>query len=98
MESLFVYGTLQDPQVQARVFGRVTPGQPDVLPGYSKSNITINGSVYFIARNDPSGAISGLVLDVTPAELVEIDHYEGDDYRRVRVRLQSGRESWVYCA
>lgn len=98
MEALFVYGTLQDPQVQSRVFGRVVAGLPDSLDGYRKGEITISSSVYFIAIEDTFGVIDGLVLEVTSAELVEIDAYEGDDYRRVRVRLRSGREAWVYCA
>jgi gamma-glutamylcyclotransferase (GGCT)/AIG2-like uncharacterized protein YtfP len=98
MDALFVYGTLQDPQVQERVFGRVVAGLPDMLDGYRKGEITINGNVYFIAVEDAAGAIAGLVLEITPAELVEVDTYEGDDYRRVRVWLRSGREAWVYCA
>ncbi len=98
MDSLFVYGTLQDPQVQARVYGRVTPGQPDTLPGYRRGEIALGGSVYFIAIEDASASISGLVLNVTSAELAEIDRYEGEDYRRVRVVLASGRSAWVYCA
>lgn len=97
METLFVYGTLQDPQVQARVFGRIVQGQPDTLGGYRKSQITINGNVYPIAVEDASSVIAGWVLEVTAAELVAIDAYEGNDYRRVRVHLRSGREAWVYC-
>lgn len=98
MDALFVYGTLQDAQVQERVFGRVVAGIPDALDGYRKGNITINGSVYFIAVEDVSGAVDGLVLELTPAELSETDAYEGDDYRRMRVQLRSGRTAWVYCA
>ena len=99
MESLFVYGTLRDPQVQANVFGRVVQGQADTLDGYRKAEITIGGSVYPIAVADPmrDQSIAGQVLEVTPAELVDIDRYEGDEYRRVRVRLRSGLEAWVYC-
>lgn len=98
MDALFVYGTLQDPQIQSRVFGRVVQGVPDTLDGYRKGEITISGSVYFIAIEAISGVVDGLVLEVTSAELVEIDAYEGNDYRRIRVRLRSGREAWVYCA
>lgn len=97
MEALFVYGTLQIPEVQQRVFGRVTAGMPDALDGWRKAQITIEGNVYPIAVIDGGGAIDGRVLEVTPAELEAMDRYEGDEYRRVRVRLRSGRETWVYC-
>jgi gamma-glutamylcyclotransferase (GGCT)/AIG2-like uncharacterized protein YtfP len=97
-ESLFVYGTLQDPEVQTRVFGRVTAGSPDTLDGYFKSSISIGGNVYPIAVETAGAAVSGRVLDVTAAELAQMDIYEGAEYRRIRVRLRSGREAWVYCA
>ena len=97
MESLFVYGTLQDPQVQASVFGRVAQGQPDALDGYRRGEIAIDGAVYWIAVPDPGSAIDGQVIEVTAGELAEIDRYEGVEYRRVRVRLCSARETWVYC-
>ena len=97
MEALFVYGTLQDPQVQTRVFGRIVHGQADTLPGYRKAEIAIDGSVYPLAVEDVSGVIAGQVIEVTPDELVRIDAYEGSEYRRLRVPLGSGRETWVYC-
>jgi len=97
MEALFVYGTLCDPLVQNRVFGRITQGQLDTLDGYRKGEITIDGSVYPIAITHSSGEISGEVLEVTSPELIEIDRYEGTEYRRIRVRLRSGRAAWVYC-
>lgn len=33
-ESLFVYGTLMNPLVQQRVFGRTAPGEADRLVGF----------------------------------------------------------------
>ncbi|MCC6802917.1 MAG: gamma-glutamylcyclotransferase [Anaerolineae bacterium] len=97
MESLFVYGTLQDPQVQSTVFGRVVEGSQDSLVGYRKSEISIDNIVYPIAVADIAHTLPGKVIEVTPKELVEIDRYEGEDYRRIQVRLRSGRTAWVYC-
>ena len=97
MERLFVYGTLQDPAVQTRVFGRTTEGVPDRLAGYRKAEIAIDGSTYPIAQLDRASSIDGRILEVTPDELVAIDQYEGSEYRRLRVRLRSGAEAWVYC-
>lgn len=97
METLFVYGTLQDPKVQSAVFGRVVSGSPDSLVGYRKSQITIDGVVHAIASADAAYTLPGQVIEVTPEELAEIDRYEGEDYRRIQVRLRSGRVAWVYC-
>lgn len=97
MESLFVYGTLQDADVQQRVIGRLVAGSADVLDGYRKAQISLGGNVYPFAVLDAADSISGQVLDVTADELVAMDAYEGDEYRRVQVVLRSGRRAWVYC-
>ena len=97
MESLFVYGTLQDPQVQSTVFGRVVQGAPDTLIGYRKSQIIIDNITYPIAVADIAYILPGQVIEVTADELAEIDRYEGEEYRRIQVRLRSGRQAWVYC-
>lgn len=97
-EALFVYGTLQDPLVQWRVFGRIVEGQPDTLPGFYKGEIALGDGVFPIALPDhPDSVINGRVLDITPDELARIDIYETAAYRRIRVTLDSGRAAWVYC-
>lgn len=97
MELLFVYGTLQEPDVQLRIIGRRVVGQPDTLDGYYKSQISINGNVYPFAVEAAGSAIAGQVLEVTTEELALMDAYEGKEYRRIRVQLRSGRSAWVYC-
>ena len=96
-ESLFVYGTLMDPVVQNRVFGRVAPGKRDTLPDYRKDRIRLGyGLVYPIIRPEIGSAVEGLVFYVTPGELALIDAYEGIVYRRKKVTLMSGQQAWVY--
>lgn len=97
MESLFVYGTLQDAEVQLRVIGRLVQGAPDTLDGYRKSQIWIGGKVYPFAVQDAGDSMSGQVLEVNADELLALDAYEGDEYRRIRVQLRSGRGAWLYC-
>jgi gamma-glutamylcyclotransferase (GGCT)/AIG2-like uncharacterized protein YtfP len=98
MENLFVYGTLKDPDIQKQVFGRSTPGTPDLLPGYSMSAIDINGETYPIAFPKEGKEIEGLVLQVSIAELTKTDEWESDTYQRVKVTLKSGKQAWVYSA
>jgi gamma-glutamylcyclotransferase (GGCT)/AIG2-like uncharacterized protein YtfP len=97
-ELLFVYGTLMNPLVQQRVFGRTAPGEADRLTGYRKDLIHLGSGVFPIIRPKGDGVVEGMIIQVTPEELKLIDRYEGLAYRRVRVGLVSGREAWVYTA
>ena len=97
-EQLFVYGTLMEPGVQVAVFGRAVEGSPDALADYRKSRIRLGGRVYPIVKPAAGSTVEGLVITVSPTELAKIDHYEGEDYRRQKVTLVSGRRVWVYQA
>ncbi len=85
MPLLFSYGTLQQADVQRATFGRTLAG------GKSHHNI-----VRFTGRD--SDRISGVALEVAEEDLARADSYEPAGYRRVRGRLASGRETWVYAA
>jgi hypothetical protein len=37
------------------------------------------------------------VLAVNDKELARIDRYETSAYRRIEIRLLSGKQAWVYC-
>jgi gamma-glutamylcyclotransferase (GGCT)/AIG2-like uncharacterized protein YtfP len=96
---LFVYGTLRDPAVQLRVFGRITPGVADALTGFERGAIQIEGAEYPILRAGPPAArIEGLALELTEAELTATDAYETAAYARIEVTLVSGRRAFVYAA
>lgn len=95
-EKLFVYGTLKDPEVQKRVFGRTTEGIPDALEGYEKSQLVIEGETFPALVPKEGSIVDGLVLEVNPDELAKIDEYETAAYVREKVNLKSGAETWVY--
>ena len=105
--SLFSYGTLQQEQVQMETFGRPLAGQPDALPGYRRDMVRITDPAVIaasgadhhpivLASADPADEVSGTVFEITPAELEAADGYEVSDYKRIEVRLKSGRGAWVY--
>ena len=107
MPLLFSYGTLQQEQVQRATFGRLLTGRPDALPGFETSLVRIedpqvvatSGSTHHpIVRPsaDPASCVAGTVFEVTDAELLEADAYEVSAYRRIRVRLASGVQAFVY--
>lgn len=95
-ELLFVYGTLKDSEVQKEVIGRTVKAIPDILEGYKKSKVKINGNTYPILVPDSNNSIEGLVISLAPKELKLIDEYETKAYKRKKVILKSGKRAWVY--
>jgi gamma-glutamylcyclotransferase (GGCT)/AIG2-like uncharacterized protein YtfP len=106
-ERLFSYGTLQTDSVQLSTFGRKLTASPDALVGYRLQMIQItdqnfvatSGAEYH--RNleftgSASDLVEGTVLSVTQQELEQADAYEPDGYERIRVKLRSGIEAWVF--
>ena len=104
---LFTYGTLRDPAVQLRLFGRLIPGTPDAIPGFRMANVTITDAAVIAASGtavhrvvdetgDPADRVDGVVLALSPAELEIADAYETADYRRVVVTLASGDQAFLY--
>ncbi|MBX3529760.1 MAG: gamma-glutamylcyclotransferase [Rhizobiaceae bacterium] len=106
-EPLFSYGTLRLPAVQRANFGRLLEGRPDTLPGYALASILIDDpdvvstsglAEHLIAQptGNPADEVAGHLLWLTPQELEAADRYEVDDYRRVKARLGSGVDAFVY--
>ncbi|HEY3888844.1 MAG TPA: gamma-glutamylcyclotransferase family protein [Caulobacteraceae bacterium] len=104
-ETLFSYGTLRQAQVQMTSFGRLLEGREDVLPGYRLGRLQITdpdvlakseARFHPIAEASPGDEVAGTVFEITEAELAAADDYEVADYMRVRVRLKSGAQAWVY--
>ncbi|HEV8062658.1 MAG TPA: gamma-glutamylcyclotransferase family protein [Gemmataceae bacterium] len=108
MPLLFSYGTLQQANVQLSTFGRLLQGQRDELPGFEKSSVKIDNpqevassglthhvNVIFNGRND--SCVSGILFEITDAELAAADQYEQPaGYLRKVVMLASGKQAWVY--
>ena len=99
---IFAYGTLNDPAIQLKLYHRKLNGRPDQLNQYHLSTITqtVNNLLHTypiaIFSGNPSDVIPGMVYNITPQELEVTDIYEGAEYRRVPVLLQSGASAWIY--
>ena len=108
MPLVFSYGTLQYQSVQLSTFGRLLEGQRDELVGFESSLVPIedpraaaasgqthHANVTFNGRND--SRVSGMVFDLTDAELAAADQYERlAGYERIAAELASGKQAWVY--
>lgn len=106
-EYLFSYGTLQDDKVQRAVFGRPVRGTGDAITGYdlvpvkisSQEAIAISGKAEhttLVPAKGESTPIEGAVFHITASDLAAADRYESAEYHRIKVRLRSGIDAWVY--
>jgi gamma-glutamylcyclotransferase (GGCT)/AIG2-like uncharacterized protein YtfP len=106
---LFSYGTLQNEEVQLKLFGRVFKGSADTLQGYKTAAIEITDEAFLskgeqknqltaIISEDKNDSIKGMAFEITEGELLLADKYEPVGYRRIKVTLASGKEAWIYVA
>lgn len=105
---IFSYGTLRQPEVQIGIFGRALRGEPDGLAGYvtglqtvaDPDVIALSGTdrhPAIVATGRAEDEVRGTALAVKDTELALADAYEAPSrYRRVAVRLKSGRDAFVY--
>lgn len=102
MELLFSYGTLRSKQIQMQIFNKVLSGTQDQLLGYKLKSLQIEEEfgmadyVVAIASETTTDIIHGVAFTVTNADLLKVDQFESNSYRRVQVTLKSGKVAWVY--
>ena len=101
---LFSYGTLQLETVQLSQFGTRLDGEPDAVIGYRRGEIVIadeetvslSGSsihAILVETGDPLNQVEGTLYFVSTDQLDAADDYEVGDYKRVEVKLRSGRSA-----
>ena len=91
MNKLFVYGTLLNDSIQQYILGRKIEGQESVLVGFKQGNWAS-----YLRIEEGEGTVEGKVLEISDTELARADVYEGNAYRRVKAKTESGEEVWVY--
>lgn len=106
-EYIFSYGTLQLEATQLKNYGRLLVSRKDTLLGYKLTPIKIDDEEVIALSGTPyhniaqftglsSDQIDGAVLEMTMDEILKTDEYEGPEFKRISVSLQSGIQSWVY--
>jgi len=97
LEYLFSYGTLQDPQVQEYIFGRLLKGKADYALGFKKMENAVYGRYPLVINtNNPKDKVAGMAYEVNAADLKKADIYETSAYKRQKFPLKSGDEAWIY--
>lgn len=85
---LFLYGTLLDPGLRARLAGRELPVVPATLEGWRR--VALRGGRYPTLRR-AAGKVEGALVVVDGAALARLEAYEGRAYRLVRVVVRSAK-------
>jgi len=88
---LFVFGTLLDSRVRARVLGRPERPRetaPALLSGCER--VWARGRRYPVLIRDPDGAVDGILLTrLSARDRARLGAYEGAEYRLARVRVEA---------
>lgn len=97
MAYIFSYGSLQESSVQQAVFGKKLKGFSDNLVGFRLSKQKAYGSYpILVETGNGTHKISGMAYEITDPQLELADAYEGPQYQRISVDLESGKEAWLY--
>lgn len=85
---LFAYGTLCVREIMERVVGRPHAILPGVLHGFSRRRMS--GRPYPGLVPDPDASTRGMLyLGLNDPELAALDGYEGSEYERVAVEVET---------
>ena len=89
MENLFVYGTLQFPQIVKRLTGNVFKATPATLTGYKRC--LVKGCDYPAVFKNAHSKVNGMLLEnVDEISMQQILFFEGNEYEKIKVRVIAG--------
>lgn len=83
MTTLFVYGTLTNPNKVRIVLGHSLEAKPATLHGYQKYGLDI--------LHSPQNSVEGFILEVSDEDMKKFDRYEGvaqDVYTLIPVEVE----------
>ncbi|MGD9016041.1 MAG: gamma-glutamylcyclotransferase [Desulfobacterales bacterium] len=99
MDLLFAYGTLQVPDIMARVTGKRFQGIPAVLPNYRRSQLK-DADYPGIAPSRGSETPGTLFRGFDEGDLDRLDRFEGSLYQRRPVTVLTApgvqKTAWTY--
>ena len=97
MPNLFIYGSLQNNEVQMHLFGRLHPGEEATLEGYKVVDfLDCDNQIYPTIEKEKGSSVVGKLIALTEEELSKADNYEGGQFKRIEITLVGGQHAWVY--
>jgi gamma-glutamylcyclotransferase (GGCT)/AIG2-like uncharacterized protein YtfP len=89
MYHLFVYGTLQYPEILKKLTGKTFVAKPAVLTHFKRHKV--KNAEYPAIVPKPGAQTTGMLIEnVDESSLNAIDFYEGDEYEKTEVNIISG--------
>lgn len=92
---LFIYGELQNPEVQLKIFGEKIYGTYDTISNWIVLNDFEKGKSYLQLASQPNGIVFGQVIDLTEEQVQKLDRYE-EDYFRYSLKTDKGIDVQTY--
>lgn len=99
MFKIFCYGTLQEPSVQLELIGRTAQGPIDSIENFVVVRDYVDpddGIAYPRIIPYEDGCVYGRILSFFPEEVIILDAYETDMYKRVEISTKGGEVVQVY--
>ena len=99
MKKIFCYGTLQEPQVQLDLIGRVVIGNLTSISGYVVLRDYVDptdGIAYPRLYAIQKGCVYGRVLEFTDSEVLILNEYETEMYTLEDITTDNGEVAKVY--
>jgi len=99
MNSVFCYGTLQDPEVQLDLIGRVCIGNVDSIDGFVVLRDYVDpedGIAYPRLVEMSKGCVYGHIYKFTDEEIIRLDEYETEMYQRRYLKTNKDEIVQVY--
>ena len=99
MSHLFVYGTLMVPEVAQKIFGR-TSVEKAILQNFKRLKIYLKDQELFYPAliKEKSSFTEGIIFrNLSEKELALIDKYEGEEYKRKLVQVETKEETLDAC-
>jgi gamma-glutamylcyclotransferase (GGCT)/AIG2-like uncharacterized protein YtfP len=97
MMKLFIYGDLQKPEIQQKIFEYDLPTvlSVDSISNWMVLNVFKEGRNYLQLHSQPSGIVFGRVLELNGEQISKLDKYE-KDYFRFTLKTDNGVEVEAY--
>lgn len=89
MQNLFVYGTLLFPEILQKITGKNFGSGEATLPGYRRHAVK-NCDYPAIIQNKNEKVEGKLILNVDDESMKLLSDYEGEEYKKAEVEVQSG--------
>ena len=95
---VFVYGEFLKDRILRRVLGRLPERVPAKLRGYRRFLDDVLGH-YNLVHEDEEVVEGMLLLEITDDELIELDKFDTEKYKRRAVTVETAAgpsEAWVF--